>query len=370
MGSTTFSGTYTPYVSNKVCYQIVKPANTTPSYTASVDETNKKYPWTQVCTAISTKNTYENYVVDYDVDFINACWEFSYSGTGRQWVAPAAGTYTMECWGASGGASVTEGVLSRPNNTPGKGGYTIGNLKITSLETNIYIYVGAKGGDAKMSGNRAYAGSGGWNGGGSGANDGADDEADGAGGGATDIRLTYNDSPTNFTSLKSRIMVAGGGGGAGYGGSDYPVMVGGCGGNTTAGLGSSGGVEYGTAADQVSGNAFGQGKSGVTSTNASQPGGGGGYYGGNVVKTGTSYISCAGGGSSFISGYSGCNAIKEGATTGGSSNHTSSPNHYSGFIFTAGNMINGYSSMPDPTTTSGTMTGNSGNGYCRITFIP
>ena len=283
----------------------------------------------------------------------------------------------MECWGASGGEAIVEGARNS-DSSPGKGGYTRGNLNITStkLSTSFYIYVGQQGGNAYRSGTRAYVGTGGWNGGGAAANDGADDEADGGGGGATDIRISYNSTPKDFTSLKSRIMVAGGGGGAGYGGgSGAPANSGGCGGNTTAGLGTSGGTAYGTAATQVTGNAFGVGKAGVTSTNASQPGGGGGYYGGNVANTGTSYISCAGGGSSYISGYSGCNAIKQAATTGGSSNHTGGPNHYSEFIFTTDEsvMISGAASgMPNPnesSLTTNTVTGNYGNGYARITLV-
>ena len=289
-------------------------------------------------------------------------------------MAPVDGTYRMECWGGGGGSSVTEGVLGRSGNTAGKGGYTRGNLDIAS-GLSFYVYVGGKGGNASMSGSKAYPGSAGWNGGGAGANDGSDDEADGGGGGATDIRITYNETPTDFASLKSRIMVAGGGGGAGYGGDTYPVMVGGCGGNTTAGLGSSGGTTYGTAATQVSGNAFGQGKNGKTSSNASQPGGGGGYYGGNVTTTPTSYISCAGGGSSFISGYSGCNSINQSASAGGASNHSGSPSHYSGYIFSGDLvMISGATSgMPNPqeaTLNTNTMTGNASDGYCRITYIP
>ena len=377
-GSTAFSSTDKPLVSGTTCYHVVKPASTTLSYSTSTDEANKKYAWTQDCTAVATAGKYESYIVDYDVDFIAATWLFSHpnSKTGKEWVAPKTGTYRMECWGASGGGSMTEGVLNRPNNSAGKGGYTRGDLSINSLTTSFYIYVGGKGGDATLSGSRAYGGSAGWNGGGSGANDSSDDEADGGGGGATDIRLNYNSTPTDFTSLKSRIMVAGGGGGAGYGGDSYPAMIGGCGGNITAGVGTSGGTAYGTAATQVSGNAFGRGGNGVSSANASQPGGGGGYYGGNVKSTKTDYISCAGGGSSFISGYSGCNAIKEGALTGGSSNHTGSSNHYSGFVFIENtmSMISGATSgMPNPNETSlttNTITGNSGNGYCRITYIP
>ena len=42
--------------------------------------------------------------------------------------------------------------------------------------------------------------------------------------------------------------------------------------------------------------------------------------------------------------------------------------HYSGLIFTNTNMIAGNTSMPTHDGT-GTMTGNSGNGYARITYI-
>jgi hypothetical protein len=54
---------------------------------------------------------------------------------------------------------------------------------------------------------------------------------------------------------------------------------------------------------------------------------GGGYYGG---KSGE--VSSAGG-SSFISGYTGCNAISE-SSTENNIIHTGQPNHYSGCVFT------------------------------------
>jgi len=95
----------------------------------------------------------------------------------------------------------------------------------------------------------------------------------------------------------------------------------------------------------------------------SQAGGGGGYYGGA-----NSIVHCGGsGGSSFISGHSGCNAIKE-SSTESSIIHTGSPNHYSGYMFTNSMMIAGNEPMPSPI--SGTETGHNGNGYCIISWIP
>ena len=102
------------------------------------------------------------------------------------------------------------------------------------------------------------------------------------------------------------------------------------------------------------------------------PEGGRGWAGDTVVTSGA-------GGSSFISGYNGCDAISESST---SSNivHTNQPNHYSGKVFTSGVMIDGAgcnwstgvatncgANQPQP---DGTMaTGHTGNGYARITVI-
>ena len=86
----------------------------------------------------------------------------------------------------------------------------------------------------------------------------------------------------------------------------------------------------------------------------------------------------AGGGSSFISGHTGCNAIAE-TSTSNSITHTGQANHYSGLVFTETKMIDGagYSwttakgnleQMPNPSGgyyASGV--GHSGNGAARIT---
>ena len=98
-------------------------------------------------------------------------------------------------------------------------------------------------------------------------------------------------------------------------------------------------------------------------------GGGGGYYGGNAswdaTESNSSYAN-ASGGSSFISGYSGCDAIAE-SSTEDNIIHTGQPNHYSGKVFTNPIMIAGNASMPKPK--GGTETGHSGEGYAIISWI-
>ena len=109
-------------------------------------------------------------------------------------------------------------------------------------------------------------------------------------------------------------------------------------------------------------------------------GGGGGYYGGGGSNAGNEeYQASAGaGGSSFISGHNGCNAIKQ-ESTEDNIIHTGQSIHYSGMYFTDTVMIDGsgykwttekgeYTGMTSHDG-SGTITGNSGNGYARITYI-
>ena len=119
---------------------------------------------------------------------------------------------------------------------------------------------------------------------------------------------------------------------------------------------------------------FGSGGN-IIDNGAAHSGGGGGYYGG--AQSG--HVDAAAGGSSFISGHNGCNAISSSSTE---SNivHTGHANHYSGYKFTSTKMIdgNGYKwtntkgsleQMPNPSGgyyASGK--GHSGNGYARITI--
>ena len=188
------------------------------------------------------------------------------------------------------------------------------------------------------------------------------DRNNSTGGGATDIRLT-NGNWNNFNSLKSRIMVAAGGGSCI---SDPNGKKSDAGGLSSASFSNTYPSGYTNAADgasQTSGYKFGIGKDG------DRAGAGGGYYGGGAALY--SEVKLCGirgaGGSSFISGHTGCNAINSSST---STNivHTGQPNHYSGYVFTNTVMKAGNESMPSPT--GGTETGHSGNGYCKITWHP
>ena len=73
-------------------------------------------------------------------------------------------------------------------------------------------------------------------------------------------------------------------------------------------------------------------------------GGGGGYYGGGAGVWGKGEVSSGSGGSSYISGYDGCNSIAESSTE-----------------------ESGRDYMPSPSDTTTEVQGNSGNGYAKIT---
>ena len=243
------------------------------------------------------------------------------------------GRYRFECWGAQGKNGTSKG------NIGGSGGYTSGELVIYHT-LQLYFYIGSTPSDYYIT---AY------NGGGYGQM---------GGGGATDVRLIKDDWD-NFESLKSRIMVAAGGGGcdSGDGGGDGGGVNGF---DSTKGNGK-GATQIKGGNGQVEGKfGLGGGKSGH-----SNGGGGGGYYGGGSSTNSMDYG--GGGGSSFISGYSKCNAIYNSSTSFSDIHHSGTPYHYSGLIFKNPQLIDGKSSMPSPY--GGFGIGNQKNGAIRITFM-
>lgn len=298
----------------------------------------------------------------YDFN-IAKVWDFDYTGDYQTFTVPADGYYEIELWGAQGGGEYG-----------GKGAYTKGIIYLNKGE-NLYIYVG----------NNPNIGETAFNGGGAPGNTYAY-----GGGGATDIRLEID-------NLISRIMVSAGGGGMGATRTS-PTTGGGEGGSfigndsyitvseqeqVDSGKTSS---PISTGATQTSGGTGGKwwsalagldgsfgiggnGKAHDIVQKRSGAGGGGGYYGG---ASGTLYTSNEGsfsgsGGSSFISGLYGCDAIL-GKSTANAIVHTGQPNHYSGKVFSNGIMIAGNGEMPthDGTTT---MTGNTGNGFAKISLL-
>ena len=288
---------------------------------------------------------------------------------------PVAGDYKIECWGAQGSNMLDK--------VGGKGGYCKGTVKLPNQ--TIYIYVGAQ--------------SGGFGGGGVTTDSEREAHYGNDGGGATDIRLVKGDTYKDFNSLKSRIIVAAGGGGANHRNTIGEVPQwgqgdGGYGGGLNGGDGlrddntiswatvpycqisygaqqKQGGrgyqntVKEGVVTSTISLNSVYCGLFGFAPSETEgarvQSGGGGGYYAGcDSGHVGGS------GGSSFISGYSGCDAISE-SSTENAIVHTGQPNHYSGLAFTNTQMIDGKSTMPSPN--GGTETGHSGDGACIISWF-
>lgn len=304
---------------------------------------------------------------------------FNFTGDVQTFRAPKKGTYRVELWGAQGGNA---------NASMGRGAYTSGLIELNAGET-IYVYVGGAG-TAPIKDRATYTG--GYNGGGNGGagtNTGGSGGSGGSGGGATDIRLTkgvWNDA----MSLRSRIMVAAGGGAAGGIGATNSSMEGGAagglsgypftaattpgvysgtpgtGGSQTAGGVGGFGNSAGGAQNTLRGlnGTFGVGGNAVaTSFSGAGGGAGGGYYGGGAGGSADNgHGAGGGGGSSFISGYAGSIAVDtNGKATGQSV-------HFSNKVFINGNIIAGNALMPS-TNGSGNMTGNSGNGKAFITFI-
>ena len=297
--------------------------------------------------------------------WVKNVFNFEYTGDIQTYEVLADATYKIEAWGAQGGEYSDDYY-------GGKGGYTSGNINLT--KKTLYIQVGGAGYCGLGEGDLV---AGGYNGGGD-----ANIDAGAwpgrnfcSGGGATDIRLVGG-AWDNFDSLKSRIMVAAGGGGANKFNEGYYAYGGHAGGLN--GYPSSGNLSSGESpspgATQTSGYKFGVGDSRNTTTN----GGGSGYYG-------AMSLTWAGGagGSSFMSGYSGCNAINYSSSTASNIVHTGNPIFtFNGinYEFTSGVMVDGKgcnwssgtaascgSNQVQPNGSNSA--GHIGNGYARITLI-
>ena len=286
---------------------------------------------------------------------------FDYTGS-VQTATLTPGTYKLECWGAQGGNS------NQSNGTygnGGKGGYSTGILNV-STNTTIYITVGGQGQNGILNTRTA----GGFNGGGDGYGT-NNFGVGGGGGGASDISLMspvfshssyFINNIRDTNSLLSRIIVAGGGGSAGYDVSNNAAN-GGAGGGTTGQDGLSNRVYHGTGGKQTT---FGTGGSseepkrysvqakfgcGASASNSTDvaPGGGGGWYGGGL------HCDSAGGGSGYV------------YTSATASNYPSGCLLNSTYYLSNAQTIAGNQSFPSPTGSS--ETGHSGNGYVRITKL-
>lgn len=290
-----------------------------------------------------------------------AVMNFDYTGS-VQTTTLTPGRYKLECWGAQGGNS------NQSNGTygnGGKGGYSTGILNV-STNTTIYITVGGQGQNGIFNTRTA----GGFNGGGDGYGT-NNSGVGGGGGGASDISLMspvfshssyFINNIRDTNSLLSRIIVAGGGGSAGYDVRNNAAN-GGAGGGTTGQDGLSNRVYHGTGGKQTT---FGTGGSseepnrysvqakfgcGASSSNSTDvaPGGGGGWYGGGL------HCDSAGGGSGYV------------YTSATASNYPSGCLLNSTYYLSNAQTIAGNKSFPSPT--GSTETGHSGNGHVKITKL-
>lgn len=205
---------------------------------------------------------------------------YYYTGTPQTFSFYNAKIIKIECWGANSWNSQIGAV----------GGYSVG-VYVTGDGSDLYVYVGGAGGYR----DDLYTVAGGWNGGGTGLN--LTNYYCGAGGGATDVRTTYNANP--LLGLGTRLIVAGGAGGSmnkyaggnggganGLAGTTYSTAGGG---GSNAGPGTKGADLFGSATPTAAGLGYGG-----SSNNQPVAGGGGGYYGGGAG-------SAAGGGSGYLS---------------------------------------------------------------------
>jgi hypothetical protein len=207
---------------------------------------------------------------------------FDFTGADQPWDVPANVTSVeAHALGAGGGCALG-----------GWGGEAAATVPVAPGDT-LHVYVGGMGACS-------VAGSlpGGWNGGGNKFTEWGDTWEGGSGGGATDLRRVG-------TTLGDRVLVAGGGGGQGYGGQaghgggtegeTCNGVDGGCVDATCGGRGgtqSAGGIG-GFCLDDCIGQAGSLGQGGTSDgCAAAGGGGGGGYYGGGGGAH------CSGGGGS------------------------------------------------------------------------
>ena len=279
---------------------------------------------------------------------------FNSSVPGKQEIKLRRGSYRFECWGASGGRLMTEGST---------GAYVSGIISIKTL-SSFYLFIGEKGTPRNTSVT--------FNGGGAASNY---ESATGdikasygsSGGGATDIRLD-DGNWDDLNSLKSRIMVAAGGGGETHFASASNANInqakkGGSGGSIIGenatysqcyecklhNYRDAGGGEQQKGGKSGGGSSHGFGNDGSFGRGADanvlkdywpSSGGGSGYFGGGSGGVSSDCLGAGAGGSSFVSGCKECSAIAENFT-----NNYPSFNgnvHYSGYAFKEIIMTSGF----------------------------
>ena len=390
--SASFSGNI-PRQSGELYYFFVKPSSSATVFNSETGLTDSWRSSVDVSLGAGETGYYKAYSKRAAWTYINSVvWKYDYQGVYKTFTNPWTGTYKMECWGA--GSFWKSGKVDANG-----GGYVAGDISLSTTRT-FYVFVGEK----TKTEHYVYA----FNGGGRGKTKGGSTGPTGSG--ATDIRLeavTSNAANwSNFNSLLSRIIVAGGGGtqtGDVYSGGESRGHAGGLSGYSSraygyayANIGAYGGSQtaggnpwskWHSATQNGTPGAFGYGgDGGYSGSIASGGGGGGGYYGGAGGTGAETGVFPGAGGSSYISGHAGCNSVSsaaDGATSSNRLHRGVGSIHYSGLSFTNIKMIDGagylwpsnssskgsLSAMPNPdggNYASGY--GHNGHGFCRITY--
>ncbi len=215
---------------------------------------------------------------------------FMFTGAAQQYVVPAGvAELLIESWGAQGADATIGG-------TGGNGGFATGLLSVTPGEI-ITVNVGGQngfngGGAGGTNGNTVFGGA-------------PQGDTGGTGGGASDVRQ-------GGAGLANRVLVAGGGGGAGHNGVWPSCQVSGPGGNG----GDGGGLTGSTGTNGVGTPCNCAGGGGGTGSAGDQIGGGGaGVYAGNTACLRASWM--IGGSGSLGLGGNGSTAFHNGTGGGG-----------------------------------------------------
>ena len=321
--------------------------------TVNVSARIKAYPTNESNSNPDSMNVYDLY-------------DFRYTGSVEQFIAPVSGTYRLEAWGAQGG-DAPENISGNQKMDfveGGKGGYSVGNVFLKKGQI-VYVVVGGKGKELNNSPHGAIA-KGGYNGGGAALSENTRNNQ-GSGGGATHFAINNNlGELKNYNNNQDDVLLVAGGGGGSYNSIPiYYYSYGGAGGgengddaivyfNTkyrstaltisrfiySQGLTIPGGGQYAVLSDDTYlYGSFGKGTDAIANITGFDAGAGGGWYGGSKLLK-----ACGAGGM---------------AGSGGSGHVNTN--------YVDGQTISGTNTFISPNFES--ETGHSGDGYARITLI-
>lgn len=286
-------------------FQIVKPS-TNVSFKASDESGKPRSAWgTHTSYTFNVaQNAAELKSIKTDADFYFLARKYDCTQSVETFTALEDGTYTLECWGASGGFS------EFVKNEGKGGGYTYGSLKNVEKGKQLFVCVGGQGGTGKRNLKNAP---GGYNGGGNGGYGVKNEKGQlllggCGGGGATHIAFKTGVLKEFANSYSENLLMVAGGS-AGYSNIKTTNIEAAYGGGLEGGWAYNQNDQktYKRAGQNPDNSMFGQGQNGRNGTTKTtrggegNSGGGGGFCGGYsnpVIGNNTNAI--GGGGSGYV----------------------------------------------------------------------